>query len=64
MCDKWNITFNERDSLKEIIQDIILYCKSELEYDNNLYQHFSTVALETVVEYYNIIKMEYRMNGL
>ncbi|KAF0750780.1 zinc finger SWIM domain-containing protein 3-like [Aphis craccivora] len=51
MCDKWNITFNERDSLKEIIQDIILYCKSELEYDNNLYQHFSTVALETVNEW-------------
>lgn len=51
MCDKWNITSNESDSLKEIIQDVI-YCKSELEY-NNLYQHFKTVASETVIEYYN-----------
>ncbi|KAL5239021.1 hypothetical protein ACI65C_006431 [Semiaphis heraclei] len=50
-CDKRNMTPNERDTAKEIIQNII-YCKSELEYDN-LYQHLKTVAPETVIEYYN-----------
>ncbi|CAH1738143.1 unnamed protein product [Aphis gossypii] len=50
-CDKRNITPNERDTAKEIIQNII-YCKSELEYDK-LYKHLKTVAPETVIEYYN-----------
>ncbi|XP_003245327.1 uncharacterized protein LOC100571585 isoform X2 [Acyrthosiphon pisum] len=50
-CDKRNITPNERDTVKEVIQSIV-YCKSEMEY-NNLYQHLKTIAPETVMEYYN-----------
>ncbi|KAE9535724.1 hypothetical protein AGLY_007625 [Aphis glycines] len=39
-CDKRNITSNERDAVKELIQNIV-YCKSELEYEN-LYQNLKT----------------------
>jgi len=53
ICDKRNITPDKRDTVKEVIQSIV-YCKSEMEY-NNLYQHLNTIALETVMEYYNKI---------
>jgi len=50
-CDKRNITPNERDTVKELIQNIV-YCKSEHEYEN-LYQNLNTVAPRNVIEYYN-----------